>query len=83
MYLGEPPAAWVTRWRMIVARELLEDPERGIAEVAAAVGYASEAAFHRAFKRAVGQPPARWRRSPTRRSLDELAVSGHKVAHVS
>ncbi len=62
--VGEPPAAWVTRWRMIVARELLEDPDRGIAEVAAAVGYASEAAFHRAFKRAVGQPPARWRRGP-------------------
>lgn len=61
--VGEPPAAWVTRWRMVVARELLADPVRTIPEVAAAVGYASEAAFHRAFKRAVGAPPARWRRS--------------------
>lgn len=60
--VGEAPAAWVTGWRMVVARELLRDPNRSIAEVAAAVGYSGEAAFHRAFKRTIGQPPATWRR---------------------
>lgn len=60
--VGEPPAAWVTRWRMVVARELLSDPKQSIPAVAEAVGYSSEAAFHRAFKRVIGVPPARWRR---------------------
>jgi len=60
--VGEPPAAWVTRWRMVVARELLAEGGRSIAAVAEAVGYASEPAFHRAFKRTIGVPPARWRK---------------------
>lgn len=64
--VGEPPAAWVTRWRMVVARERLCDPKQTIPAVAAAVGYSSEAAFHRAFKRTTGVPPARWRREERR-----------------
>lgn len=59
---GQTPLAWVTAWRMLVAREALAEGRQGMAEVAAAVGYANEAAFHRAFKRVVGLPPARWRR---------------------
>lgn len=61
--VGEPPGSWVTRWRMVVARELLGDAKQTIPAVAEAVGYSSEAAFHRAFKRAIGEPPARWRRA--------------------
>ncbi len=59
--LGEPPAAYLTRWRMTVACGALRDPDTGLYEVARAVGYASEAAFSRAFKREMGQPPSLWR----------------------
>lgn len=64
--VGEPPAAYIERWRMSVARTALRRPDRGMAEIAASVGYASEAAFSRAFKRHVGSPPSEWRRSLSR-----------------
>jgi len=60
--VGMTPVAWVIHWRMLIARQLLADPRQTIAAVAEAVGYASEAAFHRAFHRELGEPPARWRR---------------------
>jgi AraC-like DNA-binding protein len=60
--VGEPPMAYVARWRMQLAAHRLEDGGAGVAEVAAEVGYASEAAFSRAFKKLVGVPPAAWRR---------------------
>jgi AraC-like DNA-binding protein len=59
--VGEAPAAYVTRWRMLVARRGLRRGD-SIFEVAERVGYASEAAFSRAFKRAVGSSPSVWRR---------------------
>jgi AraC-like DNA-binding protein len=59
--VGEAPAAYVTRWRMLVARRSLRRGEP-ITDVAERVGYASEAAFSRAFKRAVGTSPSAWRR---------------------
>jgi AraC-like DNA-binding protein len=46
---------------MHLARRLLRESNVGIAELAARVGYESEAAFSRAFRRAVGVPPATWR----------------------
>jgi AraC-like DNA-binding protein len=61
--MGESPAAWVTRWRMIVAREQLAAKGVSIASVAEAVGYQDEAAFQRAFRRVVGVPPAKWRKA--------------------
>lgn len=60
--IGEPPMRYLAGWRLHVARQLLNQPGSGIAEVAARVGYDSEAAFNRAFKRHVGLPPATWRR---------------------
>jgi AraC-like DNA-binding protein len=59
--VGEPPMHYLARWRMQVAARLLADGEGKIAAVALEVGYASEAAFSRAFKKAVGVPPAVWR----------------------
>jgi AraC-like DNA-binding protein len=53
---------YLTRWRMQLAARRLESPDVAIAQVAAEIGYESEAAFNRAFKRAVGQPPGAWRR---------------------
>jgi AraC family transcriptional regulator, alkane utilization regulator len=52
---------YLTRWRTQLAKDLLRHSTEGIAAVAERVGYASEAAFNRAFKRYTGQPPASWR----------------------
>ena len=60
-YLGEPPMAYLTRWRLQLGAQRLTDTSRSVAEIAAAVGYESEPAFNRAFKREFGQPPARFR----------------------
>lgn len=59
--LGEPPMQYLARWRMQVAAGLLTTGSASVAQVASEVGYASEAAFSRAFKKAVGVPPASWR----------------------
>jgi AraC-like DNA-binding protein len=61
-YLAEPPMAYLTRWRLQLAAQALTNTPRGVAEIAADVGYESEAAFNRAFKRVFGLPPARYRR---------------------
>ena len=60
-YLSEPPMTYLTRWRLQLAARSLEKTSRGVAEIAADVGYESEAAFNRAFKREYGQPPGRYR----------------------
>jgi AraC-like DNA-binding protein len=61
--VGEPPLAYLTRWRMRLAEELLRRPGTTLAGVALAVGYASEFAFSAAFKRERGLAPAAWRRA--------------------
>jgi AraC-like DNA-binding protein len=61
-YLSDPPMAYLTAWRLRLAAQALTSSSRGVADIAAAVGYESEAAFNRAFKRAFGTPPARYRR---------------------
>jgi AraC-like DNA-binding protein len=60
--VGEPPIQYLARWRMQVAAGLLAATHDGIAAIGARVGYASEAAFSRAFRKLVGVPPATWRR---------------------
>ena len=60
--VGHPPMQYLAQWRMQVAAGLLTNGGASLAEVAADVGYASEAAFSRAFKKIVGEPPAAWRR---------------------
>lgn len=60
--LGEPPIRYCARWRMRVAANMLRDGGSNTASVAYAVGFNSEAAFNRAFKREYGEPPATWRR---------------------
>ncbi len=59
--LGEPLMQYLTRWRLQIAAQLLRDTDQGIADIAGRVGYESEAAFNRAFKRYAGEPPATWR----------------------
>ena len=60
-YLGEPPMSYLTRWRLQLAAQMLKTTSRAVAEVALEVGYESEAAFNRAFKREYLAPPARFR----------------------
>jgi len=60
-YLSEPPMTYLTRWRLQLAARSLTKTSRGVSEIAADVGYESEAAFNRAFKREFGQPPGRYR----------------------
>jgi AraC-like DNA-binding protein len=59
--VGEPPMQYLARWRMHLAQDYLRQPALSIAEVAARVGYESDVAFNRAFRRHVGLPPATWR----------------------
>ena len=59
--VGCPPIQYLTHWRMQMAAKLLADPNLKIATVAHEVGYESEAAFSRTFKRLVGQSPSEWR----------------------
>ena len=61
-FLGEPPMAYLTRWRLQLAARALTATSHGVAQIASEVGYESEAAFNRAFKREFGLPPARYRR---------------------
>ncbi|BCA53775.1 Transcriptional regulator, AraC family [Nitrospira sp. KM1] len=60
-YLSETPIGYLTRWRMHLAAQLLKSTSKSVAEVAGEVGYESEPSFNRAFKRALGIPPARFR----------------------
>jgi AraC-like DNA-binding protein len=61
--VGHPPMQYLARWRMQLAAGLLAGGSASVAQVADEVGYASEAAFSRAFKKIVGVPPAAWRRT--------------------
>ncbi len=61
--VGQSPIHYLARWRMHLARRLLQETSLGIGEIAIKVGYESEAAFNRAFHRLVGAPPAAWRLS--------------------
>ncbi len=59
--VGESPMRYLANWRMQLAKRLLRESGQNIAEIASQVGYESEAAFNRAFRRLVGKPPAAWR----------------------
>ena len=60
-FVGAPPMQYLARWRMQVAARLLADGRAKVSSVALQVGYDSEAAFSRAFKKVAGVPPAAWR----------------------
>lgn len=61
--VGYPPTQYLTLWRMQIAARLLADGSMKVASVGREAGYASEAAFSRAFKKVVGVSPAAWRRN--------------------
>ena len=61
--VGDSPMRYLVGWRIHLAKQMLREGKLSIQEIATNVGYESEAAFNRAFKRLTGSPPASWRRS--------------------
>ena len=61
--IGVPPMHYLASWRMQVATENLRNTSASLAQIAVMVGYDSEAAFSRAFKKVFGAAPATWRRA--------------------
>ena len=62
-FVGVPPMQYLAQWRMQLAANLLSSSSLGLAQIAEQVGYGSETALSRAYKRWVGVAPAEWRRS--------------------
>jgi len=78
-YLSETPMGYLTRWRLQLGAQLLTSTNDSVAEVAGQVGYESEPAFNRAFKREFGLPPARYRtQTKSARRGDVPRTSPHK-----
>jgi AraC-like DNA-binding protein len=61
--VGQPPMQYLAVWRMHMAAQSLRHGHRSVAQVGASIGYESEAAFSRAFKRQFGESPAGWRKA--------------------
>lgn len=61
--LGLPPKKYIAQWRLQLALNLLRSSTYSVSQIASKVGYESEYAFNRVFKRHIGLPPATWRRS--------------------
>jgi len=72
--IGEPPMRYCARWRMRMASNMLREGKENTANIAYAVGFNSEAAFDRAFKREFGKPPAMWKRG-LERSLSKASTA--------
>lgn len=73
--IGEPPARYLTRWRMYLAGIWLSEEHATVAQVAARLGYDAEASFSRAFKRVTGVSPGQLRTQTTK-----LAQAAHRPA---
>jgi len=65
--VGSSPMQYLTQWRMLLAANLLTRSNAPLARIAEDVGYQTDTAFSRAFRREFGSPPAAWRRSQSAR----------------
>ncbi|MDH4553941.1 AraC family transcriptional regulator [Pseudomonas sp. BN417] len=65
--VGSSPMQYLTQWRMLLAANLLSRSNAPLARIAEDVGYQTDTAFSRAFRREFGAPPAAWRRSRAQR----------------
>jgi len=75
--VGQPPMQYLAQWRMQVAANLLAQSGAKVATIAAEVGYHSEAAFSRAFKKATGVAPGAWREIRGRTPEQEVGTASH------
>src|SRR5262245_53859989 len=66
--VGESPMHYLAGWLIHLAKRLLRDGVLSVGEIAGRVGYESEAAFNRAFRRLAGLPPAAWRQAESKGS---------------
>jgi AraC-like DNA-binding protein len=73
--VGEPPMHYVARWRMHVALTWLKEDDAGLGDLAIRLGYQSEAAFSRAFKRFIGVSPGAVRRNGDAANNKDSALS--------
>jgi len=71
-YVGQAPMQYLGKWRMALASNLLRRSALSMMQVALEVGYETDAAFSRAFKREFGIPPASWRREHSLESVPEF-----------
>ncbi|MDW5442731.1 helix-turn-helix transcriptional regulator [Polaromonas sp. SM01] len=62
LLMGIPPMQYLTHWRLALAANALRSGHLSLTRIAEQVGYESEAAFSRAFRRTYGMPPGAWRR---------------------
>jgi AraC-like DNA-binding protein len=72
--VGQPPMHYLTRWRLQLAAKELVTATKPMIAIASQVGYESEAAFNRAFKREFGMPPSSWRKA-RETQLPEVALT--------
>jgi AraC-like DNA-binding protein len=61
--VGDTPMEYLTRWRMLLAADRLKDSSDGLATIAQSLGYESESAFGKAFRRVMGCSPRQYTRS--------------------
>ena len=74
-FIGQPPMQYLAQWRMQLATGWLRDTDAKVVDIALEVGYESEAAFARAFRRALGASPGAWRRANRSRARTRAAAS--------
>ncbi len=77
-FLGESPISYLAQWRLKLGAQILQCSDDSVAEIALAVGYGSESAFNRAFKREFDCPPAQFRRKRKSAPLPETAQQSHR-----
>ena len=83
--LGQPPMQYLARWRMQIAAHELLNGRKSLAVIAEHIGYESEAAFSRAFRREFGMPPAGWRKSKGKmnRTADSVPATSAAIGVTS
>lgn len=77
--VGSSPMQYLTQWRMLLAANLLCRSNAPLANIAENVGYQTDTAFSRAFRREYGAPPAAWRRSRSLRGQQQPEGLAHSL----
>jgi AraC-like DNA-binding protein len=77
--VGSSPMQYLTQWRMLLAANLLCRSNAPLANIAENVGYQTDTAFSRAFRREYGAPPAAWRRSRSSAGAQQAAGLAHSA----